>query len=129
MIRYPVPHFNTYGHKVTESLNRPRHSWWFGYLIRYTTSCEAWDLRGVWHARELLKISKDKWASNSLRKRWGHNIFPKKNQEKLDNVVATMATMMRAAAKKTESLLPFMHNDTEKTEREKTLNIQYKFHL
>lgn len=54
------------------------------------------DPRGVWlcplwpRATELLKVSKDKWALNFIKKKVGTHIRAKRKREDLSNVLAAM---------------------------------------
>uniref|UniRef100_A0A8C2UW43 Large ribosomal subunit protein eL36 n=1 Tax=Chinchilla lanigera TaxID=34839 RepID=A0A8C2UW43_CHILA len=76
------------GHKVTKN-----HTNFLRYMIRELCGFAPYE----WHAIELLKVSKDKWALKFIKKRVGTHIHAKRKHEELSNVPAAMR---KAAVKK-----------------------------
>ncbi|XP_037592829.1 60S ribosomal protein L36-like [Cebus imitator] len=102
-LRYPMAMGLNKGHKETKNVSKPRHSRRRGRLTKYT-KCMQDMIREVcgfapydWHAMELLKVSKDKWALKFIKKRVGTHIRTKRKREELSNA---LAAMRKAAAKK-----------------------------
>ncbi|XP_062935880.1 large ribosomal subunit protein eL36-like [Cynocephalus volans] len=99
---YPMAVGLNKGHTVTNNVSKPRHSHHRGRLTKHTHF--VWDMiREVCgfalykcHVTELLKVSKDKWALQFIKKRVGTHIHAKRKREELSNI---LAAMRKAAAK------------------------------
>nr|XP_035154229.1 60S ribosomal protein L36-like [Callithrix jacchus] len=95
-LRYPMAMGLNKGHKVTKNVSKPRHSRCRGHLTKHTKFMQDM-IREVcrfapyeWHAMELLKVSKDKWALKFIKKRVGTHICTKRKREELSNALAAM---------------------------------------
>ncbi|KAL0588897.1 60S ribosomal protein L36 [Plecturocebus cupreus] len=83
-------------HKVTNNVSKPRHSHHHGCLTKHTKFMRdmIWDVCGFapykWHAMELLKVSKDKWALKFIKERVRTHIQAKRKREELSDILATM---------------------------------------
>ncbi|XP_070950164.1 large ribosomal subunit protein eL36-like [Macaca nemestrina] len=108
-LRYPVAMGLNKGQKMTRNVSKPRHSLRHGRLTKHTKFVRGMirELCGFapykQHAKELLKVSKDKWALKFIKKRVGAHIRTKRKREELSNV---LAAMRKAAAKKDGAPFP-----------------------
>nr|XP_045243956.1 60S ribosomal protein L36-like [Macaca fascicularis] len=108
-LRYPVAMGLNKGQKMTRNVSKPRHSLRHGRLTKHTKFVRGMirELCGFapyeQHAKELLKVSKDKCALKFIKKRVGAHIRTKRKREELSNV---LAAMRKAAAKKDGAPFP-----------------------
>ncbi|KAL1770682.1 60S ribosomal protein L36 [Sigmodon hispidus] len=95
-LHYPLAVGLNKGHKVTNNVSKPRHSWSRGRLTKHTKFLldMIWEMCGFApyerHAMELLKVSKDKCTLKFIKKRVGTHIRAKRKREELSNVLTAM---------------------------------------